>query len=66
MIAFTVIKHDKRFGIEIADEHADKIVTLPNGSTEHLRNLHDTTVWLTPSGRDPGVQAIQPDRKVGK
>lgn len=65
MIAFTVIKHGKRFGIEIDDKHSDRIVTLPNGSTEHLRNLHDTTVWLTPSGIE-GVPVTMPDRKVGK
>lgn len=60
MITFNVCKLGQFFGIQVADSHADRTVTLPNGSTERMGNLHGTTIHLSPTGR-VGVPVTMPD-----
>lgn len=58
----TLIKSTERLVLDIPDKHAGQKITLPTGHTIDVDMIG--TVWLTPSGRDPGVQAIQPDKKI--
>ena len=56
----TVANSVKELKLAIDDKHAERVVTLPNGSTELMRNLDGTTIHLEPTGR-VGVPMTMPN-----